>query len=221
MPRFYRIQTGLFRKYLFSLDHKVIGLQYALTSLVFLLIGFGLAIVFRWQLAYPGRAVPFVGSLCGELNAPGGILLPEFYNQLVGMHGTIMVFLAVVPLSVGAFGNYLVPLQIGAPDMAFPRLNMSSYWLYLAGGLVMVASFFVPQGAANSGWTSYPPLADFVTMGQTFSWSFSRYLRGAPASTHSPRSNKAPSSASSPSNSSGTCSIRGAIVSSVARSFSS
>jgi len=101
MPRFYRIQTGLFRKYLFSLDHKVIGLQYALTSLIFLLIGFGLAIVFRWQLAYPGQAVPLIGSLFGELNAPGGVLLPEFYNQLVAMHGTIMVFLAVVPLSVG------------------------------------------------------------------------------------------------------------------------
>jgi len=93
----------LFRKYLFSLDHKVIGLQYALTSLIFLLIGFGLAIVFRWQLAYPGKAVP-----------------------LVAMQGTSMVFLAAVPPSVGAFGNYLVPLQIGAPDMAFPRLNMSS-----------------------------------------------------------------------------------------------
>ncbi len=84
------------------------------------------------------------------------------------MHGTIMVFLAVVPLSVGAVGNYLVPLQIGAPDMAFPRLNMSSYWLYLVGGIVMVASFLAPLGAPNSGWTSYPPLADFATMGQTF-----------------------------------------------------
>ena len=175
MSRFYRIQTGLFRKYLFSFNHKVIGLQYALTSLIFLLIGFALAIVFRWQLAYPGKAVPFVGSLFGELNAPGGVLLPEFYNQLVAMHGTIMVFLAVVPLSVGAFGNYLVPLQIGAPDMAFPRLNMSSYWLYLAGGLVMVASFFAPQGAPNSGWTSYPPLADFATMGQTF-WLVGMFL---------------------------------------------
>jgi hypothetical protein len=140
MPRFYRIQTGLFRKYLFSLDHKVIGLQDALTSLIFLLIGFALAIVFRWQLAYPGKAVPLVGSPFGELNASGGVLLPEFYNQLVAMHGTIMVFLAVVPLSVWAFGNYLVPLQIGAPAMAFPRLNMSSYWLYLMGGIVMIAS---------------------------------------------------------------------------------
>ena len=88
-----------------------------------------------------------------------GMLVPEFYNQLGAMHGTIMVFLAVVPLAVGAFGNYLVPLMIGAPDMAFPRLNMASYWLYPAGGVVMLAGFFLPGGAANSGWTSYPPLA--------------------------------------------------------------
>jgi cytochrome c oxidase subunit 1 len=153
---------------LFSLDHKVIGLQYALTSLFFLLIGFSLAVLFRWQLAYPGQPVPIIGRWLGELNAPGGMMLPEFYNGLVAMHGTIMVFLAVVPLSVGAFGNYLVPLQIGAADMAFPRLNMASYWTYLAGGLVMLASFFVRGGAANSGWTSYPPLADFATPGQTF-----------------------------------------------------
>jgi cytochrome c oxidase subunit 1 len=165
----------LFRKYLFSLDHKVIGLQYALTSLLFLLVGFSLAILFRWQLAYPGQPVPVVGEWFGALNAPGGVMLPEFYNQLVAMHGTIMVFLAVVPLSVGAFGNYLIPLQIGAPDMAFPRLNMASYWTYLAGGLVMLVSFVVPRGAANSGWTSYPPLADFATMGQTL-WLIGMFL---------------------------------------------
>ena len=151
MPRFYRIQTLLAR--LFSLDHKVIGVQYALTSLFFLLIGFSLAVLFRWQLAYPGQPIPIIGRWLGELNAPGGMMLPEFYNQLVAMHGTIMVFLAVVPLSVGAFGNYLIPLQLGAPDMAFPRLNMASYWTYLAGGLVMLVSFFVPGGAPNSGWT--------------------------------------------------------------------
>ena len=87
------------------------------------------------------------------------------------MHGTVMVFLAVVPLAVGAFGNYLIPLMIGAPDMAFPRLNMLSYWLYLAGGLVMIAGFFLPGGAATSGWTSYPPLANFATAGQT-AWLF-------------------------------------------------
>ena len=81
----------------FSLDHKVVGLQYALTSLFFLLIGFSLAILFRWQLAYPGQPVPIVGRWLGELNAPGGMMLPEFYNQLVAMHyGTIMMFIAVV-----------------------------------------------------------------------------------------------------------------------------
>jgi len=152
----------------FSLDHKVIGLQYAITSMVFLLLGFTLMLVIRWQLAYPGTPVPLVGALFGPSNAPGGVLLPEFYNQLGAMHGTIMIFLGVVPLAVGGFGNYLVPLQIGATDMAFPRLNMWSYWVYAAGGTVMLASFFLPGGAANNGWTSYPPLSVIsATTGQT------------------------------------------------------
>src|SRR5689334_16080527 len=107
--------TPLLRKYLFSVDHKIIGLQYALTSMVFMLIGFSLMMLARWQLAYPGSPIPIIGALLGERNAPGGIMLPEFYNQLIAMHGTIMVFLAVVPLAVGGFGNYLVPLQLGAP----------------------------------------------------------------------------------------------------------
>ncbi|MEP6917278.1 MAG: cbb3-type cytochrome c oxidase subunit I [Acidobacteriota bacterium] len=153
---------------MFSLDHKVIGLQYAITSLIFLLIGFTLMMMMRWQLAYPGSPIPLVGSLLGATNAPGGIIGPELYNQLGAMHGTIMIFLGVVPLSVGGFGNYLVPLQIGAPDMAFPRLNMLSYWVYAAGGLIMLGSFFLPGGAANSGWTSYPPLSVLSqTSGQT------------------------------------------------------
>jgi len=99
---------------------------------------------------------------------PGGVMLPEFYNQLGAMHGTIMVFLGVVPLAVGAFGNYVVPLQIGAPDMAFPKLNAASYWAFFAGGVVMLVSFFVPGGAANSGWTSYSPLSSIATMGQSY-----------------------------------------------------
>lgn len=107
---------------------------------------------------------------------PGGVMAPEFYNQLGAMHGTIMIFLGVVPLAVGAFGNYLVPLQVGAQDMAFPKLNMSSYWVYLVGGLVMLFSFFVPGGAAQSGWTSYSPLANVtVPGGETF---MSRLLTG-------------------------------------------
>jgi len=128
----------------------------------FLLVGFLLVLLIRWQHAYSGQPIPVFGGWLGEANAPGGVISPEFYNQLGAMHGTIMVFLGVVPLAFGAFGNYLVPLQIGAPDMAFPRLNAASYWLYLAGGLVMLASFFVPGGAANNGWTSYAPLSDIA-----------------------------------------------------------
>ncbi len=156
------------KRYIFSQDHKVIGIQYGLTALLFLLFGFSLMLLMRWQLAFPGKPIPLIGGLLGEANAPGGIMLPEFYNQLGAMHGTIMVFLAVVPLAVGAFGNYVVPLQIGAPDMAFPKLNMASYWVYFLGGVIMFASFFVPGGAANSGWTSYPPLSEIATEGQTW-----------------------------------------------------
>ena len=151
----------------FSTDHKVVGLQYGLTSLAFLLVGFLLILLVRWHLAWPTQPVPIVGAWLGSANVAGGILLPEFYTQLGAMHGTIMVFLGVVPLAVGAFGNYLIPLMIGAPDMAFPRLNMLSYWAYLISGLVMLAGFVLPGGAASSGWTSYPPLAVLATDGQT------------------------------------------------------
>ena len=99
---------------------------------------------------------------------PGGVMLPDFYNELGAMHGTIMVFLGVVPLAVGGFGNYVLPLQIGAQDMAFPRLNMASYWFFFLGGVTMLASFFVPGGAAQSGWTSYSPLANIAGSGQTW-----------------------------------------------------
>ena len=158
---------GFWRTYLFSQDHKTIGIQYAITSLLFLLFGFTLMMIMRWQLAYPGQPIPLIGKFLGEANAPDGIMLPEFYNQLGAMHGTIMIFLGVVPLGVGAFGNFVMPLQIGAPDMAFPKLNMMSYWVYFAGGVTMLASFLLPGGAANSGWTSYPPLSDIATIGQT------------------------------------------------------
>ncbi len=159
---------GFIRKYVFSVDHKVIGIQYGITAMVFLLLGFGFILLMRWQLAFPEQAFPVIGRLFGAARMPDGVMLPEFYNQLGAMHGTIMVFLGVVPLAVGAFGNYLVPLQVGAPDMAFPKLNAASYWLYFAGGVVMLISFFVPGGAAKSGWTSYPPLAVIETAGQTW-----------------------------------------------------
>jgi cytochrome c oxidase subunit 1 len=163
------------RKYVFSLDHKVIGIQYFVTSMLFLFFGFSLISLLRWQLAYPGQPVPFIGNWFNQTQMVGGIMLPEFYNQLGAMHGTIMIFLGVVPMAVGAFGNYLVPLQIGAPDMAFPKLNMASYWTYFLGGVVMLASFFCPQGTAQSGWTSYPPLADIASSGQTV-WLFGMVL---------------------------------------------
>ena len=155
-------KENFLQKYIFSVDHKIIGLQYGITSLLFLLFGFCLMMVMRWQLAYPETPVPIVGGLLGET----GILMPEIYNMLGAMHGTIMIFLGIVPLAVGAFGNYIVPLQIGAPDMAFPKLNAASYWSYFVGGVIMLTSFFMPEGAARSGWTSYPPLSIFET-GQT------------------------------------------------------
>ena len=91
-----------------------------------------------------------------------GKVTGETYNMFGAMHGTIMVFLGIVPLGFAAFGNFVTPLQIGAIDMAFPKLNMASYWLYLLGGLVMCGSFFVESGAAKSGWTNYSPLAGFA-----------------------------------------------------------
>ncbi|MCH7528515.1 MAG: cbb3-type cytochrome c oxidase subunit I [Candidatus Marinimicrobia bacterium] len=204
-PADHHTKAGWWSTYVFSVDHKVIGLQYGITGLAFLFIGFSLMAMMRWQLAYPGQPLPatlftigpivmgvaallvggrkrpwlglsglvFLGLagmiyffLSSDTRMPGGIMLPEFYNQLGAMHGTIMIFLGVVPLGVGAFGNYLVPLQIGAPDMAFPRLNMASYWVYFVGGIIMMVSFFMPEGAAQSGWTSYPPLL-VISPGQT------------------------------------------------------
>ena len=155
-------EENFIQKYIFSVDHKVIGIQYGITSLLFLLFGFSLMAIMRWQLAYPGTEIPIVGFIFGE----SGILASEQYNSLGAMHGTIMIFLGIVPLAVGAFGNYLVPLQIGAIDMAFPKLNAASYWTYAVGGIIMISSFFMPEGAARSGWTSYPPLSVFEN-GQT------------------------------------------------------
>jgi cytochrome c oxidase subunit I len=160
-------ELGFWRQYVFSTDHKVIGIQYAVTGLLFLLFGFSLMMLMRWQLAYPGAALPLLGKILGETRMPGGTMLPEFYNELGAMHGTIMVFMGVVPLAVGGFGNFVLPLQIGAPDMAFPKLNMLSYWSFFLGGVTMLVSFFVPGGAAQSGWTSYAPLSDIATTGQT------------------------------------------------------
>jgi cytochrome c oxidase subunit I len=163
---------GYWRKFIFSTDHKIIGIQYGFTALCFLLFGFFLMLLMRWQIAHPGTPVPIIGPLLEKVlgqPAANGVISPDLYNSLGAMHGTIMVFLGIVPLAFAAFGNYVVPLMIGAVDMAFPRVNMASYQAYFIGGLVMFVSFFIPGGAAQAGWTSYSPLATSIpTHGQLF-----------------------------------------------------
>ena len=158
-------EPGFWQKYIFSTDHKIIGIQYGVTGLFFLFFGFLLMTMMRWQIAFPGKAIPLVGHylerVLGDV-AKGGALSNDLYNSFGAMHGTIMVFMAIVPLAFAAFGNLVVPLQIGAPDMAFPRINMVSYQCYVVGGVIMMTSFFIPGGAAQAGWTSYSPLASLI-----------------------------------------------------------
>src|SRR3984957_13970614 len=166
-------ELGFLRKYIFSTDHKVIGIQYGITALLFLFFGFCLMMMMRWSIAYPNQPVPVVGPLLEKLlgsdMAPKGAITGNLYNSFGAMHGTIMVFLGIVPLAFAAFGNFVVPLQIGAPDMAFPRINMASYQAFVVGGVLMLVSFFIPNGSASAGWTSYSPLAtSFSGQGQTF-----------------------------------------------------
>jgi len=155
----HRDDRPFIRRYIFSTDHKIIGIQFLLMSLLFLLVGGALAMLMRWQLGFPGRPLPIIGSLFPETMVQNGIVLPEFYDSLVTMHGTFMVFFAIMPLLVGVFGNYLIPLKIGAPDMAFPRINMASFWIAVPAGVLMLAGFFVEGGHAAAGWTSYAPLS--------------------------------------------------------------
>ena len=165
-------EPNFWQKYIFSTDHKVIGIQYGFMSLCFMLFGFFHMLLMRWQIAHPGVPVPVFGPILERIlgqPAAGGSISPELYNSFGAMHGTIMVFLGVVPLAFAAFGNYVVPLMIGAPDMCFPRINMASFHAFFLGGVVMLVSFFIPGGAAQAGWTSYSPLATTIaTNGQAF-----------------------------------------------------
>ena len=166
---------GFWQKWVFSTDHKMIGIQYGTTGLAFLMFGFMLMMVMRWQLAHPGVAVPMIGGLLqtifgssafqADANGIRGVLTADGYNSFGAMHGTIMVFFGIVPIAFAAFGNFVVPLQIGAPDMTFPRINMASFWCFFISCIFMVVSFFVPGGAAKSGWTSYPPLSGIADLG--------------------------------------------------------
>ncbi|MEX0893786.1 MAG: cbb3-type cytochrome c oxidase subunit I [Gemmatimonadota bacterium] len=172
------------RRYVFSSDHKVIGIQFLFMSLFFLVVGGLLAMAMRWQIAWPSsQEMPLPGGgMLPDVMVTDGIMLPEFYNALVTMHGTIMVFFAIMPLLVAVWANYLIPLQIGAEDMAFPRLNMASFWLAAPAGILMLASFWVVGGAANAGWTAYAPLSvsevySGVKLGQQL-WCLSLIILG-------------------------------------------
>ena len=155
-------ETSFITTYVFSRDHKMIGKQFLATGLLMFLVGGLLALMVRWELAWPQGEFPFPGL--GWISAdnpliPEGHITPNGYNAFFTMHATIMIFFAVMPILVGAFGNFLIPLMIGARDMAFPLLNMLSFWTSVPAMLMMVGSFFVEGGPAAAGWTSYAPLS--------------------------------------------------------------
>jgi cytochrome c oxidase subunit 1 len=150
-------ELGFIRKYIFSTDHKIIGMQFLFSSLIFMIVGGLLAGAIRYQLAYPDREFPILGKLLWDANA--GKMTQHDYTMIVTMHASVMIFFVIIPLLAGAFGNFLIPLQIGYKDMAFPRLNMMSYWFMWPAFLFIVLSFFQPGGAAAAGWTSYPTLS--------------------------------------------------------------
>jgi cytochrome c oxidase subunit 1 len=153
-------ELSFFNKYIWSEDHKTIAIQYLFSTLFFLIVGGLLAMGVRYQLAFPGAPVPLIGGLLPKwLVTDSGAFSPGGYNALFTMHATVMVFLVVMPLLVGVFGNFLIPLEIGAPDMAFPFFNALSFWLFFTSGIVLLASFFAPNGMPASGWTSYAPLS--------------------------------------------------------------
>jgi cytochrome c oxidase subunit I len=164
------------QKNIFSTEHKVIGIQFLITSLIMFMVGGFLAMMMRWQLAFPGKPMPF-GELFPSSMMVSGVMLPEFYNSLFTMHATIMIFFAIIPLLVGAFANFLIPLQIGASDMAFPKINRASFWLMPPAIVIMLSGFFLEGGAAASGWTAYPPLSALEPIGQNF-WIISLVLVG-------------------------------------------
>src|SRR6266699_4077948 len=149
------------RKYIFSLDHKVIGIQYILLALSAVLVGMAMSVLMRLRLSWPGTSWPILGTLF-PTGAPGGIMNPDFYLSLVTMHGTIMVFFGLTTAPQGGFGNYFLPIQIGAENMAFPFLNMMSFWVTFVGFVVLLSAIFA-SGAATvgsiGGWTQYAPLS--------------------------------------------------------------
>jgi cytochrome c oxidase subunit 1 len=150
---------GFVRRYIFSIDHKIIGIQYLITGFVFLILAGMLAEVIRTQL----------------LHANGGFVSPDVYNEVYSMHGSSMVWLVIIPLITGGFGNVIMPLQIGARDVAFPWLNMLSFWIFPVAGLMLFSSFLI--GAPVAGWTEYPPMSLQAGPG-TSMWAAAIFLVG-------------------------------------------
>src|SRR2546423_2415380 len=145
--------SGFIRKYIFSLDHKVIGIQYIILALTAVLGGMIMSVLMRVNLSWPGSHIKILETLF-PTGAPGGVMSAEFYLSLVTMHGTIMVFFVLTTAPQGGFGNYFLPIQIGAEDMAFPFLNMMSFWVTFVGFLVLLAAIFAEGNLTVGSWFS-------------------------------------------------------------------
>src|ERR1700740_2567825 len=177
--------TSFIRKYVFSLDHKVIGKQYYALALVAVLTGMVLSWLMRIHLGWTNAAIPGL-QLLSSTGAPGGVITPEYYLQLMTMHGTIMVFFVLTTAPFAAFGNFFLPIQVGAEDMPFPHFNMMSFWTTFVAFCVMVSAFFVSDGPPLAGWTPYVPLSAIGKAagpghGQGDLGGFSWYLLHRPA----------------------------------------
>lgn len=152
-------EQSFISKYIFTLDHKMIGKQFLITGIFWAIIGGGLSIIFRLQLGFPDLQLDWLRPILGKWITDAGKLDPEFYLALVTMHGTIMVFFVLTAGLSGTFSNFLIPLQIGARDMASGFMNMLSYWMFFIAGVIMFISLFLETGPAAGGWTVYPPLS--------------------------------------------------------------
>src|SRR5262245_8879209 len=154
-------ELSFVRKYIFSTDHKIIGIQFLFSTLIFLVLGGGLAMLVRLQIGWPHASVPWLGEKLWPHSA-GHKMPPDFYNMLFSMHATVMIFFVIIPMLAGAFGNFLIPLMVGARDMAFPALNMLSYWFMWPAFVFILMSFFAEGGAPSNGWTSYPLISSLT-----------------------------------------------------------
>ena len=151
-------KENFFTKYIFTMDHKMIGKQFLITGMIMGIVGVMMSMLFRLELAYPEQSFPILEFFLGKW-APDGVMDPNMYLALVTIHGTIMVFFVLTAGLSGTFSNLLIPLQIGARDMASGFMNALSYWFFFLSSVVMIASLFVESGPASGGWTVYPPLS--------------------------------------------------------------